>query len=338
VNPLDFHNPSQCPLCGTANECQICSPAAHKGQCWCARVEIPGELLTRVPENFRNRACICRPCVEKFHVERTLSVPHAARRAPALAAPERSEGGFTLIELLVVVAIISILSALLLPVLGKGKLSAQRAVCESNLRQLGVAMELYWEDNNGNCFYYTSPANINNGQIYWFGWIQNGGSGPGSATEGQRAFDLSKGVLFPYLNGSNVRLCPSPVWSSSKFQLKGTNVIFSYGCNLILDLMTTNRPPVNINSVVHPTDTALFADAVQVTTTQGKASMSNPLFQEFYYVDSNEATAQFRHSQKANVTFADGHVALENPVAGSYDKRLPNQNIGQLRPEILTVQ
>jgi hypothetical protein len=35
--------------------------------------------------------------------------------------------------------------------------------------------------------------------------------------------------------------------------------------------------------------------------------------------------------------FAVGHIALENPVPGSIDKRLPNQFIGQLRPEILSV-
>ena len=48
----------------------------------------------------------------------------------------------------------------------------------------------------------------------------------------------------------------------------------------------------------------------------------------------------YRHpggAGSANVTFADGHVDLEKPVADSLDKRLPNQFIGQLRPEILTL-
>src|SRR5215813_11597295 len=57
--------------------------------------------------------------------------------------------GFTLVELLVVVATISILAALLLPILGKAKVKAQQARCLSNLRQLGLAWIMYFSDNNG---------------------------------------------------------------------------------------------------------------------------------------------------------------------------------------------
>jgi prepilin-type N-terminal cleavage/methylation domain-containing protein/prepilin-type processing-associated H-X9-DG protein len=54
---------------------------------------------------------------------------------------------FTLVELLVTMSIIALLAALLLPTLGRGKESGRVAACQSNLHQIGVALQLYVDDN-----------------------------------------------------------------------------------------------------------------------------------------------------------------------------------------------
>jgi prepilin-type N-terminal cleavage/methylation domain-containing protein/prepilin-type processing-associated H-X9-DG protein len=306
-------------LCGDPNECQLCSPVVYKGQCWCAREEIPGELLARVPEPLRNRACICRACVEKFHA-RENSAPRPAKRAPA----------FSLIELLVVIAIVAILAALLLPVLNSAKGTAKRADCGSNLRQLGFAAQLYWDDYRGNSFRYSSGP-TNSGFEYWFGWIGNG-------NQETRPFNLSSGSLYPYLHGSEIRLCPALVATMTS----GTNLIFSYGCNAYV-YGGPGQTAINVDRIVRTSSTILFADAAQINNFQAPASHNNPMLEEWYYVDleihysnpMNYPNAHFRHDQTANVVFADGHVDSEKPVAGSIDPKLPGADVGQLRPEIL---
>jgi type II secretion system protein G len=64
-----------------------------------------------------------------------------------ITAPREAERGFTLIELMIVVAIIAILAGILIPNFVNARAQAQTAACESNLRAIATALELYYADN-----------------------------------------------------------------------------------------------------------------------------------------------------------------------------------------------
>ena len=236
---------------------------------------------------------------------------------------------FTLIELLVTVAVAAALVALLLPVLTRSKESARRVRCLSNLKQLGLAGLLYFEDNEGRAFLYRGPS-TNGGDVFWFGWLERG-------PEGARRFDPTAGALYPYLQGRGVEVCPSLRYRLDSFKLKATAAAFGYGYNLCLSA-PSGQPPLPVSALAAPGATALFGDTAQVNTFQWPATIERPRLEEFYYMTTNEPTVHFRHSRTANIVFCDGHVEPEKPVPLSLDPRLPGEMIGRISSELLLIR
>jgi prepilin-type processing-associated H-X9-DG protein len=168
----------------------------------------------------------------------------------------------------------------------------------------------------------------NNGQIYWFGWLQNG-------AEGERQFDPTYGALYPYLGARGIETCPAFNYASPQLKLKATGASYGYGYNLALSA-PVDSPPINMIKVGRPSELIFLGDAAQVNTFQAPASPDNPLLEEFYYVNTTEPTAHFRHGGRANAAFCDGHTGSERPAPGSLDTRLPREVIGRFRTDALT--
>ena len=64
-------DPCRCPLCGQPNQCEMAAgdSQVRAKPCWCTQAKFSAELLQRVPQVARHKACICQACVQASQVD-----------------------------------------------------------------------------------------------------------------------------------------------------------------------------------------------------------------------------------------------------------------------------
>ena len=110
------------------------------------------------------------------------------------------QNGFTLVELLVVISIIALLVSILLPALNKAREQAKFTICKTNLRQIGIALVTYANDNEGR----RVPGDFWNGDFIWNSWIGSGWKGPLNL-----GHLLNGGYIAHPVSGRHVFYCPT---------------------------------------------------------------------------------------------------------------------------------
>jgi len=233
--------------------------------------------------------------------------------------------GFTLVELLVSIAIIGILAALLVPAVMAALGVADQTACASNLRELALATQLYLKDNRG--LFFPLRTSETGGVLWYYGFETSASM---TAGEGNRTFDRTRGRLYPYLQSpdATIEVCPA-FYTAFGYKPKYKGQWWTYGINYELSNFTCGRYYEEINPR-DVTRTVIFADAAQVNTWQAPASPSNPMAEEWFYIQPGARMVHFRHGGLANVLFADWHVEALPPAPGSYNPLLKRACIGYL--------
>jgi len=230
------------------------------------------------------------------------------RRKPLVGA------GFTLIELLVVISIITILIALLLPALASARKAAEATTCLTNLKQQGLAWQMYSYDNR-NLIVRTLSSTLDDNTTGWYPTVHNSGL--------SRPFShfLSR-YSAPY--DANSVAGTSNLWYCPTNRAKGVTVsgpaskTGNYTANGSYSHAERNKLPRNLRVADierHLNRRPIIFDGVRQTSAPTSIANLGTLtaYRLSLYLDPNNFLDRWAHDGTMNIVWGDLHASRENP-------------------------